>query len=460
MMIVTYNQRVKIARALGQWTTDSITFAIAYVMSHESHLHHTLVLFCLWTFWAVIKRSYTGRYPYWMQLYSLLKWSLGITLLSLISSLSVKDLDAIGPTLEFGVYLMVLIPLGRWACRKLLISAGFWNKPAVIFGGGTNAKQTILALKSEPGIGYEIKAFALRLPDECDLAVGIQLIRWPESDSDFAALREFHCIIALEAQQSDLRDHLIRQFSQYEFTDVSVVPSMRGVPLFGLETTNFFSHEVLMINLRNSLKSRTHQWTKRFFDVVCASILILLLSPLMLWVAYKIWRSDGAPVIFSQPRVGRGLKTFKFYKFRSMVKNAEDLLKHWETTNSLEWQKYTANNFKLANDPRLISIGELIRRTSIDELPQLFNVLSGDMSLVGPRPLLPREQADYGDDLSLYALTPPGLTGLWQVSGRSETSFEDRVAFDAWYVKNWSLWTDITILFKTWSVVFKRSGAF
>jgi undecaprenyl-phosphate galactose phosphotransferase len=177
-------------------------------------------------------------------------------------------------------------------------------------------------------------------------------------------------------------------------------------------------------------------------------------------VAYKIWRSDGTPVIFSQPRVGKDLKTFKFYKFRSMVKNAEDMLKEWEATNSREWQEYTANNFKLANDPRLISIGAFIRRTSIDELPQLFNVLRGEMSLVGPRPLLPREQTDYGDDLSLYAQTPPGLTGLWQISGRSQTTFEDRVIFDTWYVKNWSIWTDITILFKTWSVVFKRRGAY
>lgn len=143
-----------------------------------------------------------------------------------------------------------------------------------------------------------------------------------------------------------------------------------------------------------------------------------------------------------------------------MVKNAENMLKQWEATNSPVWQEYVANNFKLANDPRLISIGAMIRRTSIDELPQLFNVIMGDMSLVGPRPLLPREINDYGEDLSLYGQTPPGLTGLWQVSGRSQTTFEDRIGFDSWYVKNWSIWMDITILFKTWSVVFRRTGAY
>jgi undecaprenyl-phosphate galactose phosphotransferase len=210
----------------------------------------------------------------------------------------------------------------------------------------------------------------------------------------------------------------------------------------------------------HKLSNPLYRFLKRFLDIIGSLSLILLLSPLMTWVAYRIWRSDGAPIIFSQKRVGKGLKPFNLYKFRSMTKSAESMLKSWEKTNSPEWQEYTANNFKLANDPRLISIGAFIRRTSIDELPQLFNVLRGEMSLVGPRPLLPREQTDYGDDLSLYAQTPPGLTGLWQVSGRSQTTFEDRVIFDTWYVKNWSIWTDITILFKTWSVVFKRRGAY
>ena len=360
----------------------------------------------------------------------------------------------------------MLLVLARGVTCRGLSRLGLWTRPAVIFGAGENAQQAALALRSEPGMGYAVQAFmvpagiTMPWPEAPEALQTTPQRPWPQTNADFDALRRVHCVIALEASQSELRDHLIRQLSQHQITSVSVIPSMRGVPLFGLDTTQFFSHEVLMIHLRNNLMNPVHRWTKRVFDVVGASCLILLLSPLMLWVAYKIWRSDGAPVIFSQPRVGKGLKTFKFYKFRSMVKNAEDMLKQWEATHSPEWQEYTANNFKLANDPRLISIGAMIRRTSIDELPQLFNVIMGDMSLVGPRPLLPREKNDYGEDLSLYGQTPPGLTGLWQVSGRSQTTFDDRVAFDAWYVKNWSIWTDITILFKTWSVVFKRKGAY
>lgn len=215
-----------------------------------------------------------------------------------------------------------------------------------------------------------------------------------------------------------------------------------------------------MIKINNKLSNPLYRFLKRLLDIIGSLSLILLLSPLMTWVAFKIWRSDGAPIIFSQRRVGKGLKPFNLYKFRSMTKSAESMLKNWEKTNSPEWQEYTANNFKLANDPRLISIGSMIRRTSIDELPQLFNVLMGDMSLVGPRPLMLREQTEYGDALSLYALTLPGITGLWQISGRSQTTFSERISFDSKYIRNWSIWIDFVILLKTYSAVFKRDGAY
>jgi lipopolysaccharide/colanic/teichoic acid biosynthesis glycosyltransferase len=198
---------------------------------------------------------------------------------------------------------------------------------------------------------------------------------------------------------------------------------------------------------------------KRAIDIVLAMISIVLTMPVMLWISYKIWKYDGFPIIFSQKRVGKDLREFQFYKFRSMVNNAENMLKLWEEENAEEWQEYTRNNFKLKNDKRLNNVGAMIRSTSMDELPQLFNVLRGDMSLVGPRPLLPREKNEYGENLNLYAMTYPGLTGLWQVSGRSQTAFKDRVAFDVLYVENWSFWMDVRIMIKTVHVVFKKTGA-
>lgn len=214
------------------------------------------------------------------------------------------------------------------------------------------------------------------------------------------------------------------------------------------------------MHLQNNLANPLQRKVKRLFDCIGAIFLLFLFSPLMLWVALKIARTSGWPVIFSQARVGKSGKLFKFYKFRTMVLNAETVIEQWEQNNSQEWQRYVASNFKLDDDPRVIGVGQFLRRTSLDELPQLWNVLKGDMSLVGPRPLLPREIADYGEDMHYYEEISPGITGLWQISGRSQTNFQDRIKFDVWYVKNWSLWNDITILLRTVRVVLNRSGAY
>jgi undecaprenyl-phosphate galactose phosphotransferase len=143
-----------------------------------------------------------------------------------------------------------------------------------------------------------------------------------------------------------------------------------------------------------------------------------------------------------------------------MHKNAEKMLNSWKEENNIIYQKYVANNFKLDNDPRVTRIGRLLRKTSLDELGQLLNVLKGEMSLVGPRPLLERELSDYNDGMFYYAMVKPGITGMWQVSGRSKTSFADRCRLDTWYIKNWSLWYDVVILIKTIGVVVKRDGAY
>ncbi|HBQ2175900.1 TPA: sugar transferase, partial [Klebsiella pneumoniae] len=158
-------------------------------------------------------------------------------------------------------------------------------------------------------------------------------------------------------------------------------------------------------------------------------------------------------------RVGKNGHKFKCLKFRSMVINSQEVLSKLlenDPVARVEWD----TTFKLKNDPRVTPIGRFLRRTSLDELPQLFNVLRGEMSLVGPRPIITDELARYNDEVAYYLLSKPGMTGLWQVSGRSDVDYDTRVYLDAWYVKNWSMWNDIAILFKTVGVVLKRDGAY
>ena len=194
---------------------------------------------------------------------------------------------------------------------------------------------------------------------------------------------------------------------------------------------------------------------KRLFDVVVSAFLIVISLPVMAVVAILIKLDDGSPVLFKQDRVGIEGAQFQMFKFRSMVVDAEarlDALKETNDGNGLL--------FKMKEDPRVTSIGRLLRKFSLDELPQLFNVLTGSMSLVGPRPPLPSEVEAYEQDVRRRLLVKPGLTGLWQVSGRSNLSWQDSVRLDLYYVENWSLAGDLLILIKTFRAVFQSSGAY
>lgn len=202
----------------------------------------------------------------------------------------------------------------------------------------------------------------------------------------------------------------------------------------------------------------TSRFIKRVIDILGSIILIILLSPLLIFLLFLI-KKDGGKAIYSHTRIGRNGREFKCLKFRSMVINSQEVLKQLLESNSdakEEWEK----DFKLKNDPRVTKIGHFIRRTSLDELPQLFNVLKGDMSLVGPRPIVSEELIRYGDSANYYLMVKPGMTGLWQVSGRNDIDYNIRVNLDSYYVQHWSLWFDIVILFKTIKVVLNKSGAY
>ena len=199
---------------------------------------------------------------------------------------------------------------------------------------------------------------------------------------------------------------------------------------------------------------KEYQIAKRIFDVSLSLLALPLLLPLMVGCALLIWLDNPGPVLFKQPRTGKGGYRFRMYKFRTMVTNAEELKQKYAHLNELTWP-----DFKITNDPRVTRVGRILRKTSLDELPQIFNVLKGQMSLVGPRPT--------SFDVSTYSLKHterlevlPGITGLWQVSGRSELDFDQRLRLDIEYIERQSLLFDIQILFRTVTVVFTQRGAY
>lgn len=203
-------------------------------------------------------------------------------------------------------------------------------------------------------------------------------------------------------------------------------------------------------------KRQSFLFTKRLIDIIGSIVGLIGLSPIMVWAAYKIKQEEnGSPVFFVQERVGKNGKTFKMYKFRSMCMDAEQKLIELIDQNEVEGVM-----FKIKEDPRVTKIGKKLRKTSIDELPQLWNVLKGEMSLIGPRPALPREVKKYDDYDMQRLLVKPGCSGLWQVSGRNELSFNEMVELDMMYIKNQSFAIDIKIVFKTIMVIIKSKGAY
>jgi undecaprenyl-phosphate galactose phosphotransferase len=233
---------------------------------------------------------------------------------------------------------------------------------------------------------------------------------------------------------------------------------MRGLPIAGTRVTHFFTHDVLALRLYNNLSRPWPRRIKRCFDLTVGCLLLVLTAPLFALIGWRL-RRKGGPIFFGHTRIGQGGRRFKCLKFRTMVPNADKVLDdHLEAHPDLreEWEKH----HKLRKDPRITRIGRWLRRTSLDELPQLINVIRGEMSLVGPRPVIADELERYGDNLVYYIESKPGLTGLWQVSGRSDTTYRQRVHLDSWYARNWSLWCDLVILMKTPTAVFRGFGAY
>ncbi len=209
---------------------------------------------------------------------------------------------------------------------------------------------------------------------------------------------------------------------------------------------------------KNTTSLYIQHFLKAFVDKVGAVLGIVVLSPFFV-ILYLLIRKDGGPAFYGHTRIGKNGKSFKCWKFRSMVSNADKMLESHLKKNPqarIEWEK----DFKLKCDPRITATGHFIRKTSLDEIPQLYNVLCGEMSLVGPRPIVDDEKHYYGDSLPLYLSVKPGITGLWQISGRNDTSYDERVSLDSWYAKNWTVRNDMIIMLKTVSVVLLRKGAY
>ena len=403
-------------------------------------------------------QHYSDRRPFWDELSDFVKLVGFLSLLDMaMMSFTRWDASRLWWVISWSMTLGLLV-LMRSLTRSVLKRFNVWVRPTIIIGVGANASDAALALHSQPELGLQVLGFVDAGSEKIDQVADTVPRYFDAQIKNVAKLPGVQWVIALEHAQADQREYWLRMLAQWGATDISVIPAMRGVPLHGTDMSHFFSHEVAMLRMRNNLRRWPARLIKRVFDTLSALVLLVLLSPMMLVVGLLV-RRDGGPALFSHPRVGRRGNVFHCYKFRTMVVDAErrlELLLQQSPALRIQWE----NERKLKHDPRVNRIGQLLRATSLDELPQLINVIRGEMSLVGPRPVVRAELRRFGADVDYYLMVRPGMTGLWQISGRSQLDYDKRVYLDVWYVKNWSLWYDLIILFKTVRVVVARHGAY
>jgi Undecaprenyl-phosphate galactose phosphotransferase WbaP len=392
---------------------------------------------------------YTSRLPFWSELGSIIR----STAAAFVAD-GVITVTLYGAVFGYeGMMRWVLfVPAAlavRQATRAALDSVGLWSLRTVIVGDPAAVGRARAALQSEPALGYEIVGtIDVGALDDPDDAHGWRRI--------LQARNIAFVVVALGNGDGAKERAVVSALSRARAL-FALVPTFDGLPVLGFSQQYFFSHDVMLMVCRNNLARPFSRVLKLVFDQLIAASLLVLLSPLFLAIAALV-RADRGAAFYGHKRIGMNGETFRCLKFRTMVTDAERILRELLARDPQARAEWAATQ-KLRHDPRITPIGRFLRKTSLDELPQLFNVLRGEMSLVGPRPIVEAEVPRYGKDIGFYYETRPGMTGLWQVSGRSDASYARRVQLDLWYVKNWTLWHDVAILLKTIPAVLNKDGA-
>jgi Undecaprenyl-phosphate galactose phosphotransferase WbaP len=356
--------------------------------------------------------------------------------------------------------LLFLAPLLRAFVKGRLIKVGLWGKPTVILGSGKVAQHLMRSLRSEPGIGLvPIAVFDDREPPDGGVLEGVPY-GGAITDGEYLARESgvnTAIIVMAGADRRQFMDSI--NWAATVFQNLILVPSRLGGSMVGNSAVRGRDLAgTLGLEIKHNLLDPWSQRTKRALDLFGVVLGGLLISPFLLAIAVSIKLSSPGPVFYVHRRLGSGSTNFRCWKFRTMYPDAERLLDNYLQSNPelrVEWEREQ----KLRRDPRVTRVGRILRKSSLDELPQLWNVLRGEMSLIGPRPIVDAEVSKYRAMYELYQRVRPGMSGLWQVSGRSNTTYEERVALDAYYVRNWSVWLDMVILARSVKIVATRAGA-
>ena len=352
---------------------------------------------------------------------------------------------------------LCLVPLLRTCTRSLLSDKPWWGSQVAILGFGTTGKLVLESLTKNPRIGLKPVAVLDDNP-ACYSELDGDVTRGPLSRClDITREQRIsHGILCMPNLSRPQLLGLLEQYSQC-FSHLMVIPNLIGMSSLGIcarEVGGIVGVEVTQQLLRPSSR-----FAKRILDLAFTLVVAPFVLLLIAMFALLIKLEGPGPIFYANERIGRGGRKFKAWKLRSMVPDGDRVLAEYLGNHPAE-AAHWHNTQKLKRDPRITRVGRIIRKTSIDELPQFWNVLNGNMSVVGPRPVLEQQVPIYGASFSLYRQVRPGITGLWQVSGRNELAFSERVKLDKYVIQNWSVWLDIYILARTVSVLLTAKGAY
>lgn len=349
--------------------------------------------------------------------------------------------------LTVGGVTAVAMPMSRALTRCLCGRFSWWRHPMLVLGSGPASRDVSEYFRSHPGMGLT--------PITMDL--GREGLPQPAAIASLARRHHATCAaLPLEGRGTDAGERFLIRYCAGVFPNLWVIPAPGMLPTRWTGATDVGG--VIGIQSGTRLLRPVPRAVKRLMDCLLAGLLGVLSLPFLVIIGAAIKLTSPGPVFYGHRRVGRGRRMFNAWKFRTMHVKADELLEAYLASDP-KLRKEWVRSHKLRADPRITAIGRLLRKTSLDELPQLWNVIRGEMSLVGPRPIVPKEIPRYGEDFGLYLAVPPGLTGLWQVSGRNRTTYAERVGFDSYYVRNWSVWLDLHILARTVPSVLTGDGA-
>lgn len=358
--------------------------------------------------------------------------------------------------IAFGLY-SVALPICRGTLRNFLVKTSWWGFPTLVCGSDATAVKAYKWLANNRRLGMipvgvigDAKAVGL------DAAEPGYAGQWSDARQAAEARNAYWAVVVPCRSGSTAPAELIAEY-------LSAVPHIYVLSDLSNLSESWAKHQqfegLAGTLIQQNLTLPLPRLTKRCMDIVASLVGGILLLPLLFYIAVAVKMSSRGPILYGHDRIGKDGKHFKAWKFRSMFENSNDVLEYYLEQHPdlrLEWEQ----DHKLRYDPRVTRIGRFIRKTSLDELPQIWNVVRGEMSLVGPRPIVNAEVAKYGPYYGLYTMVTPGITGLWQISGRNNTTYDERVQLDSYYVRHWSPWLDMYLLIRTIRIVLFADGAY